>query len=376
MEIVAAVGRSRGEAFSIESMMLESPRADEVLVKVVATGMCHTDLAVRDGDIPYPPYPHVLGHEGAGVVLATGPGVVNLTVGDPVVMSYASCGSCTACRAGEPYDCQSFFTQNFGGHRPDGSCCHSQHGKSLHGNFFGQSSFASHALVRERNLVKVPQGLPLDLMAPLGCGIITGAGAVLNVLKPPPHSSVAIFGLGAVGMSAVMAARLVGVRTIIAVDLLPTRRALAKDLGATHALNPGDGPLAEQVREITGGGADYMVEAIGNADLIDGFLAAVRSRGSAVLLGAQTAGAKITFDAQNLMRGMTVRAVVEGASVPHVMIPRLIDRFLEGRFPFDRLIRTYDFKDINQAAIDMASGLTIKPVLRMADPASPWEGTS
>jgi aryl-alcohol dehydrogenase len=363
-EISAAVGRTLGQSFEIERVTLDAPQRDEVLVRLVATGMCHTDLAVRDGDIPFPPRPHILGHEGAGVVAEVGPGVTQLQVGDAVVMSYASCGQCARCAAGQPYNCVAFLAQNFGGVRADGSGCHHQHGERIFGNFFGQSSFATHALARQHNLVKVPAEAPLELLGPLGCGVLTGAGAVMNALRPPPGSSLVVFGLGAVGMSALMAGKLLGCRTIIGVDLHPARLALAREIGATHTIDAGAGKVTEQGRELTGGGADYMVEAVGKADLIDPCIAALRSRGAGVLLGAQKAG-KIVLDATNLMRGISLKSVIEGEAAPRVLIPQLIEFQREGRFPFDRLIRAYDFADINVAADDLASGRTIKPVLRM-----------
>ncbi|MCW5652188.1 NAD(P)-dependent alcohol dehydrogenase [Hydrogenophaga sp.] len=364
LQIQAALRRDTGGPLAIETVTLEPPRVGEVLVRVVATGICHTDVAVRDGEMPMPA-PGILGHEGAGVVVAAG-GDSAFKAGDPVIMSFAHCGQCRACLLGRPSDCTRFFALNFNGHRPDGSCCHSQAGQRIFGHFFGQSSFATHALVDERYLVPVPADLPLESLGPLGCGIQTGAGAVLQWMKPVWGSSLAVFGLGAVGMSALMAAKLQGCDPLIAVDVQPARLALALELGATHVLDARSGDVTEQIRALTGGlGADHVVEAIGNPKHVNGCLAAVRSRGSVALLGAPRAGETVALDSITLMRGLTIKSVVEGDAVPRVFIPELLRLHRAGRFPFEKLLRFYDFSQINEAIDAMNRGEVIKPVLRM-----------
>lgn len=363
ISIRAAVCRQPGRAFQIEEVELEAPRPGEVLVRLVATGICHTDVAVRDEEMPMP-RPAILGHEGAGMVVRSG-SESRLKAGDPVIMSFASCGSCRACLLGQPSACTSFFARNFSGHRFDGSCCHSQEGRPIFGNFFGQSSFATYALVEERHVVPVPADLPLETLGPLGCGIQTGAGAVLQWIKPAMGASMAVFGLGAVGMSAVMAARLSGCDPIVAIDTRPERLRLALELGATHVVNAGEGDAGDAVRALTGGaGADHVVEAIGNPRHIDGCLRALRSRGTAALLGAPRAGVPVVLDSTNLMRGLTIKGVVEGDAVPRVFIPELIRLHRAGRFPFERLLRFYEFEQINEAVADMERGEVIKPVVR------------
>ena len=240
MNVTAAVVRDQEQPFEIEELELEKPRAGEVLVRVVATGMCHTDLIVRDQWYPVP-LPVVLGHEGAGIVERVGEGVTKLEPGDHVVLTFASCGRCANCLRGKPTYCLQFFGLNFGGARLDGSNALGKEGEPVHDRFFGQSSFATYAIATERNAIKVRDDTPLELLGPLGCGIQTGAGGVMNSLAPEAGTSMAIFGAGAVGMSAVMAARIVGCATVVAIDIIPERLELARELGATHTIDANEG---------------------------------------------------------------------------------------------------------------------------------------
>lgn len=362
MQAIAAVCTELHAPFRIVPVELAEPVGSEVLVQVIATGVCHTDIGVQRGEMSVP-LPAILGHEGAGIVIAGGKSS-RLKAGTHVVMSFASCGDCRACLLGRPASCENFSGRNFSGARPDGSCCHRHEGRALHGSFFGQSSFASHALVDERHLVPVPADLPLESLGPLGCGLSTGAGTVLNWMKPEFGDSLVVFGLGAVGMAALMAAKIQQCEPLIAVDVHPSRLELALELGATHAIDARAGGVVEQVRALTGGrGADFMVEAIGNPALVNDCIAALRSRGTGALLGAPHAGAKVSIDSPNLMRGLTLKAVVEGDAVPRVFIPKLIDLHRRGLFPFEKLIRYFPFDDINGAVQAMAQGVAIKPVL-------------
>ena len=219
MKIRAAVARGIGAPFSIETVDLEEPRPDEARVRLVATGICHTDISMRDHKIYPVPHPVVLGHEGAGIVEAVGSAVVKVKPGDRVILASASCGHCKCCQGGAPFYCYEFNALNFEGGRADGSSPFSQNGEKLH-YYQGQSSFATHTIIRERALVKVGPEAPLELLGPLGCGVITGAGGIINSLKVGVDASVAVFGTGSVGLSAIMAARLVGAGEIIAVDLV------------------------------------------------------------------------------------------------------------------------------------------------------------
>ncbi|WP_102124776.1 NAD(P)-dependent alcohol dehydrogenase [Deinococcus planocerae] len=367
-ELQVAVVREKG-SFQIENARIGAPGPGEVLVRVVAAGLCHTDLIVRDQDLPLP-LPMVLGHEGSGVVEEVGEGVQGLAPGDHVVLSFHSCGECATCQAGSPAYCERFMPLNMGGAREDGThALHSEAGV-LHDQFFGQSSFGSYALTHARNTVKVRRDVPLELLGPLGCGIQTGAGAVLRSMKVPAGSSLAAFGAGAVGLSAVMAARVAGAAVIIAVDTKPGRLELARELGATHTVNAAEEDPVAAIRRLTGTGANFTFEATGLTSVMRQAVEALGPRGTCGIVGAPPAGAQASFDVYDLlMLGKHIMGIVEGDSVPREFIPELVDLYAEGRFPFDRLIRYYDLADINQAAADSESGVTLKPVLRMPTPA-------
>lgn len=278
-QIKAATIRQKGGPFQIENLMLDEPRPDEVLVKVMATGMCHTDMVARD-QLYEVPIPIVLGHEGAGIVEQIGSSVKKLAIGDHVVLTYMWCGHCGPCLRGDLTYCENFYPLNFGGAREDGSTSTFEtvgeheahethnHGRHIHDHFFGQSTFGTYALANERNAVKVPKEAPLELLGPLGCGIQTGAGAVMNALKVRPGSNFATFGGGAVGLSAVMAARVAGATTIVAADVVPSRLKLARELGATHTVNSRETDPVASVREITGGGADFTLESNGRPEVL------------------------------------------------------------------------------------------------------------
>ena len=363
--ITTAVVREQGGDFLIEPASIGAPGPREVLVRVVATGVCHTDMIIRDQYYPSP-LPAVLGHEGSGVVEAVGAGVRSVAPGDHVVMTFMSCGYCGQCDQGHPAHCENFFGLNFGGGRGDGSTATCDaHGDVLHDHFFGQSSFGSFAVAHERNVVKVSRDAPLELLGPLGCGIMTGAGAVLNALKVEAGSSFAAFGSGAVGLSAVMAARVAGATTIIAVDVTPSRLALAKELGATHVVNSREVDVVATIKQITGGGVHYTLESSGRPEVLRQAIDALAIRGSCGIVGAPRLGTEASFDVNDVMvPGKRIIGIVEGDSVPQVFIPRLVDLYLQGRFPFDRLVGFYDFAQINEAIADSESGKTIKPILR------------
>lgn len=365
MQITAAVVRTRSGPFHLEALEIEAPRAGEVLVRVVATGVCHTDMVMRDQDLPTP-QPVVLGHEGAGVVERVGPGVTKVAPGDHVVMTFNSCGGCPSCRDHAPTYCHEFFPRNFVGVRADGSSGLSKTGETIHANIFGQSSFATYALCHERNAVKVPHTAPLEILGPLGCGVMTGAGAVMNALKVEAGRSLAVFGAGAVGLSAVLAARAVDAGPIVVVDINPARLELALELGADHALDGRGPPVVDRIREITGAGADYTLDTTANLTVMRQAVDVLAPRGTCGLVGASTMGDELSLDAVSLMSGgRAVRGVVEGDADPDVFIPRLIELHQAGRFPFDRLIAFYPFDAINDAVADGEAGRVIKPVLRM-----------
>ena len=367
MRSTAAVVREESQPFEIEELELEEPRAGEVLVRVVATGMCHTDLIVWDQWYPVP-LPAVLGHEGAGMVERVGEGVTKLEPGDHVVLTFASCGRCANCLRGNPTYCLQFFDLNFGGTRLDGSnALGTVDGDPVHDRFFGQSSFATYAIATQRNATKVRDDVPVELLGPLGCGIQTGAGGVMNVLHPEAGTSIALFGAGAVGMSAVMAARIVGCATIVAIDVVPERLELARELGATHIINANEAEnVVEEAQEITGGGADYTLETTAAPAVFRQAVDSLAPLGVCGFIGAAPLGTEVSLDMNDiLIPGKTVRGIVEGDSVPDVFIPRLVELYAQGRFPFDRLLQYYSLQEINQAAEDAEEGNTLKPVLRI-----------
>ena len=364
MKIKAAVVREKAQPFAIEELELDTPRADEVLVRIVATGLCHTDLVVRDQYYPVA-LPAVLGHEGAGVVEQVGDRVTKVKPGDPVVLSYRSCGDCVNCQTGHPSYCHQFSICNLSGARLDCSTTLHKNSEVIHGNFFAQSSFATYALATERNVVKVREDVPLEILGPLGCGIQTGAGAVLNSLDAKAGSSIAIFGTGSVGLSAVMAAVVAGCTTIIAIDINAERLQIAKELGATHIINPGERNPVEAIQQITDSGVNYSLETTGLPQVFRQAVDSLTWLGVCGLIGAAPLGTEATFDMNTILFGRTIRGIIEGDSIPDIFIPQLIELYLQGRFPFDRLIRFYNLEQINQAAADSEQGRTIKPVLRM-----------
>jgi aryl-alcohol dehydrogenase len=361
-QTVAAVVREAGAPFVLESVELDEPRPHEVLVRMVAAGLCHTDLSAQAGALPFP-LPGVLGHEGAGVVEQIGEDVRGVAPGDHVLASFSSCGVCPCCRSGHPAYCARFHSLNlFGGTRHDGSHTVFKDGAPLHGHFFGQSSFARHALVDERSLVKVPRDAPLATLAPLGCGIQTGAGAVLNVLRPAAGAALAVFGTGAVGCAAIMAAALSGLARIVAVDLVPERLELARELGATDVVDAGEVDAAAALRELDGG-MDYVVEATGSTAALGQALLALAPCGTCAILSTYPHGATIPLDVNFMIDGRRIIGVSEGDGEPQSFVPALVRLHEQGRLPIDRLIRHYPFEDIEQAAADARAGVTIKPVL-------------
>jgi aryl-alcohol dehydrogenase len=353
-KIQAAVLRQRRRQLAIETLELEGPREDEVLVRLVASGICHTDIDFMAG---WNDSPIVLGHEGAGVVAEVGQSLTTVKPGDHVVLSFQSCGHCPECLRGHPTRCESFWEANFGFARLDGSNALEMSG--VRGHFFGQSSFASHALATERNLVQVPKHLPLELLAPLGCGLQTGAGTVMNSLQVKPGESLAVFGTGAVGLAAVMAARLVGADPIIGVDLNPLRLKLALELGATQVIDSRHENVAARIAAITGSGVDYVLEITGAPGMYQIAMEVLNPQGTVALIATPNGGASWS-------QGRKSVGIIQGDAVPQSFIPRMIDLYEAGQFPFERLVKSYDFREINRAIADARRGDTIKPVLRIS----------
>ncbi|HEY4853416.1 MAG TPA: alcohol dehydrogenase catalytic domain-containing protein [Streptosporangiaceae bacterium] len=358
----AWVADAPGGPLSPETLELDEIRPGEVLVRVAAVGVCHTDIAYTDGSRPAAPFPLVAGHEGAGVIAAVGPGTVGFSAGDRVVMSFSSCGRCRGCLAGRPARCSSFRELNsgFGGPGSGGRLTR-RNGDKVSAGFFGQSSFAEHALTGVRNLVLVPDGVPLPLAAPFGCGIQTGAGAVLNTLRLQPGDTLLVTGTGAVGMSAVMAARAAGAAAIVAVDPVESRRARALTLGATHALDPAD--VARGALGRIGVPLDSAIDTSGRPEMIRAAVAAVHSAGTVVLIAAGRTDTVADIPLRDLIVGRQVRGAVEGDAVPQLLIPRLLELWRAGQFPVEALVSTFGATELNDAMRAMKAGHVVKPVV-------------
>ncbi|WP_432066222.1 NAD(P)-dependent alcohol dehydrogenase [Streptomyces sp. C10-9-1] len=361
MRITAAVLRAAEAPYRMEDIELADPGPGEVRVRIVGAGLCHTDVLPRAAHFPAG-LPIITGHEGAGVVDAVGEGVTTLTHGDHVVLSFDSCRACPNCLSGHPAYCETFMPRNLTGVDLDGgTAAQDTEGKPVASRWFGQSSFATHSLVAARNVVAVDPSLPLELLGPLGCGIQTGAGAVLVALGVEAGTSMVVFGCGGVGLAAVMAAKVAGAATIVAVDLNPARLALARELGATHTVDGARDDLLEHLREVTGGGAHYTLDTTGVPGVIHTAVHTLRVSGTCGLVGVQQGD--LVLDPYALSVGRNVMGILEGDAVPQVLIPRLIALWQQGRFPFDKLIKTYPLEKINEAEQASLGGHVVKPVL-------------
>lgn len=364
MKIRAAVTHGAGLKFTLEPVILNEPKAGEILVKIVASGICHTDVEGVNGHLPTQ-IPAVFGHEGAGIVEKVGPDVTEFQPGDRVGFSFAYCNHCKNCYTGKVASCLNFNRINFGGILPEGTSRLSQDGQTL-SMFFGQSSFAEYAVVAAHTAVKVEyDDVDLGVVAPLGCGVQTGAGTVLNALRPEFGSSIAIFGCGTVGMSAIMAARIAGCAKIIAVGGKDNTLELAKELGATHTINRKACPdIAEEIKKITGDGANYSIDTSGNTGFVRTALHCLAPLGVEAVVGI-TPSMEIDMFGELMAEGKTLRGVIEGAAVPKVFIPQLIEYYRQGRFPVDKIMKFYSFDEINEAYEDSNNGKCIKAVVRM-----------
>lgn len=357
----AAIASDAGREFEFGDIVAGPLRDDEVLVAVKAAGICHTDMVARDGLLGVP-MPIVLGHEGAGIIQAVGQSVRSFAPGDRVVMSYLSCGECRECRVGVPASCARLPELCFSGGRPDGShAVQQQNGRALHDRFFGQSSFATLAVANERNVFHIPADLPFELAAPLGCGVMTGAGTIWNELDVQPGSSVAVFGVGAVGLAAVMAAAAAGAERIVAVDRLPTRIDLALALGATQAVNAAQDASVSCVRPV-----DHAIDTTGNIQVIGQAFASLGQRGTLALIAPPPPKQQLNVNAADLILGSRrMLGVIEGGGSAGGTIAHIADLHSRGRFPLERIVTRYDFSSINQAMLDAERGKVIKAVMCM-----------
>jgi aryl-alcohol dehydrogenase len=369
MRVTAAVVQELDASFRVQELDLDEAGPGEAAVRMVATGICHTDEITRRGDLPMP-YPAVLGHEGAGEVVAIGEGVTHVQVGDHVVIGWPSCGTCRNCRDGEPRYCARLGEALCGGGRLLGpqagtSALRTGDGATVHSHFFGQSSFATYSLVWAEALVVVPDSAPLELLGPLACGISTGAGAVFNTLKPGTGSSLVVYGVGAVGLAAVMAARLTPATVIIAVDRHESRLQLARELGATHTVNATDVDAVSEVHRICDGPADFALECTGVIAVVRQAADSVGMLGTCVLIGGAPAGAEFSLDHLTTLWGKRIVGTLGGSGRSDTLISTLVELQAQGRFPFERLVTFYDLDQIEQALEDALSGMVLKPVLRI-----------
>lgn len=361
LQITAAVSAGPGDPLTLRQLTMREPHPDEVLVRVLASGICHTDLTTRAA-VP-PELPIVLGHEGAGVVEAVGAQVQGIAVGDHVLMTYQSCGDCAQCEAGLPGYCTWWAVLNggkFGGDSPLRAG-----DDPVAGSFFGQSSFASHVLATPRNLVVVDADIDPVLVAAFGCAVQTGAGVITDVLAPGKSSVLAIFGVGGVGMSALMAARAIGVGTVVAVDLSPERLRLAAELGADIVIDGASGDVAGKITQLGAGGATHALDTTGSAGVLSTAVQSLAVRGALALvaLGASP----LPVDVAALIgQGKSLRGSIEGDVDPQIFLPRLLEWYRQGLLPMERLVRPYPSERINEAVADMESGAVIKPVITFA----------
>lgn len=363
MEATAAILNGPDGHFSIETVEVAAPQEGEVRVAIKAVGICHTDLFIATGAMGLR-FPAVLGHEGAGVVDAVGPGVDHVQPGDKVLLTFNSCGHCKPCGHQEPAYCEHFIPLNMAAVRGDGSSRISRNGEPVSDNFFGQSSFASLAIANSRNVLKLDADADLAALAPLGCGVQTGVGAVLRSLEAEAGESLVILGAGAVGLSALLGGLVAGCAPIIVVEPQEERRRLALELGASFALD-GRGDVAAAVRAILPAGADMVLDTSGHMPVVQQAVGMIANRGRLGMLGVPAAiDATLTIPMiQWLTQGGTLRGIVEGDSDPEVFLPELLALHRAGRLPIEKFTRHYRFADINRAIEDAHHGKAIKAVL-------------
>ena len=368
MKIRALVVEEKDAPFKVHEIELNEPGPGEVLVRIAASGVCHTDAITRAGDLPMP-FPCILGHEGSGTVESVGPGVTTIAPGDRVIIGWPSCGECRNCLDAQPRYCLRTGDALVSGRRfkgkLKGKTAYSRYGKAIYGHFFGQSSFATHSVASADAVVKVPNDVPIEMLGPLACGLATGAGAVLNEARPKLGDSILVVGVGAVGLAAIMAARNSGVTKIIAADVHDSRLAMARDFGATHTINSGTSKLVDEVAKITGSTVDFAFDCTGVIAVIETIAQTVGMLGTLVLIGGAPAGATFSLDHLSTLWGKRVIGVLGGGGRSGQLIPALVELHQQGRFPFERLIKYYELDQVEQALEDSKSGKVIKPIVRM-----------
>jgi aryl-alcohol dehydrogenase len=366
---LAAVVREAGAPFELLTLGLGEPRTDELVVRVEAVGICHTDISVAEGNFGMP-FPLVVGHEGTGVVEGVGGEVEGFAVGDRVALSFDWCGRCRNCTDGRPTYCYENWPRNFGGGRLDGSTAFELDGIAVHSHFNGQSSFAERLICPARSAIRIESEIPAALLAPLGCAVQTGAGAVLNSLCPGPRDALAIFGLGAVGLSAVMGAKIADCATVIAVDPNAERRALAAELGATHTIDPEAVDPEAAIGALAPDGLQFTLEMSGVPAVLQQAISTLAPGGTCGLVGAPPVGTRFPLDVHEILSfGRRLQGIVLGDSVPRRFLPELVGYWEEGRLPLERLVETFPFERFDEGIEAARSGSVVKAVLEIGAPA-------
>lgn len=357
MRATAAVLEQNGQPFTVTEVELGEPRPDEVLVEIAAVGVCGTDLEFSN----FFPTPALFGHEGSGVVQAVGAQVAGIAPGDHVALSFTSCGTCSICLGGTPSYCRSFDALNFAGRRPDGSTAVTLNGADVNAHFLGQSSFASHAVVPARAVTVIDRDVDLRIVGPFGCGFQTGAGGVLNVLRPRPGQSIAVFGAGAVGVAAILAAAISACGVIAAVDVNPAKLEAAGRHGATHTVTSGP-DTAEQLKELVPHGFDFVVDTTGREDVLRTAVEALGPLGHAGVIGIGPSE-NMSFEWRSVLNGRSITGIISGGALPQTFLPQLLRWHGEGRFPVDEMMTFFPFEKINDAVAAMRAGEVGKAVL-------------
>ncbi len=367
MKVKAAVAHQAGAPLTIETVDLDGPRAGEVLVEIKATGICHTDEFTRSGADPEGLFPAILGHEGAGVVVDIGPGVISLKKGDHVIPLYTpECRQCEYCLSGKTNLCQAIRVTQGQGVMPDGSSRFSVGGKKVF-HYMGTSTFANYTVVPEIALAKIREDAPFDKVCYIGCGVTTGIGAVINTAKVEPGANVVVFGLGGIGLNVIQGARLAGANMIVGVDLNPSRKPLAEKFGMTHFVNPEEveGDLVPYLVNLTKGGADYSFECIGNVEVMRQALECChKGWGVSVIIGVAGAGQEIKTRPFQLVTGRVWKGTAFGGAKGRRDVPKIVDWYMDGKINIDDLItHTLKLEDINKGFDLMHSGESIRSVV-------------
>ena len=367
MKTRAAVAHKAGESLAIEDVDLEGPREGEVLVEIKATGVCHTDAFTLSGADPEGLFPAVLGHEGAGVVVDVGRNVTSVGKGDHVIPLYTpECRNCEYCTSGKTNLCQAIRVTQGQGLMPDGSSRFSLGGDALF-HYMGTSTFSNHTVLPEIAVAKVREDAPFDKICYIGCGVTTGIGAVINTAKVEPGSNCVVFGLGGIGLNVIQGLRLAGANTIVGVDINPARREMGSRFGMTHFVDPREveGDLVPYLVDLTGGGADYSFECIGNVDTMRQALECChKGWGESVIIGVAPAGAEISTRPFQLVTGRVWRGTAFGGARGRTDVPRIVDWYMEGKIAIDDMItHSMPLEKINDAFDLMHEGKSIRSVV-------------